>query len=109
MFAAKNKNNNQPVPGVKDQVLTMERVFLHRKTRHSTNTLQCQTWQGTKSVLHTKTLYLALYSTAEYTLPGTWYQAAKFAVPKFGTESSAAVSSTTRYQVLYQYLVPMEF
>jgi len=36
MAAAKNKNNNQPVPREKNQVLTMESVFTHKNTVFST-------------------------------------------------------------------------
>jgi len=57
MFAAKNKNNNQPVPHVKDQVLTMDRAFLHRKTWHSTDIAVPNLAGSAESVFTHKTLY----------------------------------------------------
>jgi len=79
MCAVKHKNNNQPVPHEKNQVLMMERVSLHRKTLSTLlDTLQCQTWQGSaESVFTQKNTVLGLYSTllpslqCQRTLPGT--------------------------------------
>jgi len=69
MFAAKNKNNNQPVPHEKNQVLTMEIIFTQKnKALYEHFAVPNLLGRAPRVFLHTKTLYLALYSTA-----ATWY------------------------------------
>jgi len=66
MAAAKNKNNNQPVPREKNQVLTMEIIFTQKnKALYEHFAVPNLLGRAAPRVfLHTKTLYLALYLTA---------------------------------------------